>query len=935
MKPLHYLLASLLLLASTSLRSQPIKVGSETYALVIGIAKYLEIDSLQYADDDALAVYEFFRSPSGGSLDDDHVHVLLNENVTNFNMIEELRWLKSKLHRGDNCFIYFSGHGDNDDDTYDKYGFLLTYDTPKGVYMAGAFNISYLQSYVKTFSANGAKVVLVTDACHSGNLAGNSINGTAIAAAALEQQFGDEIKILSCQPNEFSYEDEQWGGGRSVFSWYFVRGLMGLADGNADGKVSVKEIRRYLEDHVPEDVSPEAQNPIVNGPIDFILAEVNPDILAELKKEEETGIMLAMTELNSKGFEDRILEQSDTTTKLNYTLFKQSLKDERLTTPDSDCAYYYYNLLKQDTSISSIYGLLTRNFAAKLQNQSQLFLNRYLKGDSLKMDVYDVKQIANYLQLSADLLGPDHILYTSIKARELFFSGMYEEYSPYMVSQKEAYRKAISFYKKSLELDDHAPHVYNEMGSIYIDLDEIDSAKMLYRNALKYAPRWTYPIFNLGLSFDLTNEADSALFYYQKTVKVDSNYISGWIGMSNIYKDKKDYDLALYYCSKAHEIDTAAGKPYYYLAMIYDDLDSVEIAKDYYIESVSRDYRSEDAIYNLAYMFYIHDEYTRSKNVLEVAVDSKDELNLDADIYNLLSLDYQYLMDTVSRIWALQNALSLDSTHYYANRNMGLHYADIGEYNLSLYYLEKARTKRPDTEDIYEQIAKIEGKAGLYNEQIGTYQSLITFAANPAAYFDSLATSYLMIYDTAGSINQMGLKVAYSKDSLSAMVDWGYWAYALDQGKQSAEILTGILKIDPDNIDALVYLGMNSLYNNGDLPQAKSWFDQLEKLDDGDRYNSWVYDQMAYVYGASGDKERGNKYFKKALKADDADEVNIYYNRACALALQEEFKDALNAIEKSFKAGYTNLTQIYTDPDLATLIELPAFKNLINKYFGD
>jgi len=127
-----------------------------------------------------------------------------------------------------------------------------------------------------------------------------------------------------------------------------------------------------------------------------------------------------MTELNSKGFEDRILEQSDTTTKLNYTLFKQSLKDERLTTPDSDCAYYYYNLLKQDTSISSIYGLLTRNFAAKLQNQSQLFLNRYLKGDSLKMDVYDVKQIANYLQLSADLLGPDHILYTSIKARRTF-----------------------------------------------------------------------------------------------------------------------------------------------------------------------------------------------------------------------------------------------------------------------------------------------------------------------------------------------------------------------------------------------------------------------------------------------------------------------------------------------------------------------------------
>ncbi len=933
MKHLRHLLTMLMLFSATTFKGQPIKVGNETYALIIGIAKYLEIDSLQYADDDALALYDYFRSPAGGNLDDDHVHVLINEDVTNFNMIEELRWLKSQLQRGDNCFIYFSGHGDNDDDTYDKYGFLLTYDTPKGVYMAGAFNIAYLQSYVKTYSAMGAKVVLVTDACHSGNLAGNSINGTAIAAAALEQQFGDEIKILSCQPNEFSYEDEQWGGGRSVFSWYFIRGLMGLADANNDGIVSVKEIRRYLEDHVPEDVSPESQNPIVNGPIDFDLANVDPDILAELKKEEETGMMLAMTELSSKGFEERVLDQSDTTTKLNYALFKQSLKDERLISPDSDCAFYYYQLLQKDTGISSIYGLLTRNLAAKLQSQSQLFLNRYLKGDSLKMDVYDVERISEYLHLSADLLGPDHILYTSIKARELFFKGMYEEYSPYMLSEKEAYRKAIMYYQKSLALDERAPHVYNEMGSIYIDLDEIDSAIILYHHALKYAPTWTYPIYNLGLSFDLQNESDSALYYYHKTLDIDSTYIGAWIGISNTFKDLKDYDQALYYCTKAHEMDTAAGKPYYYLALIYDDLDSVEIAKDYYIESISRDYKTEDAIYNLAYMFYLHDDYTRSKNVLEVAIDSKDEIDIDADIYNLISLDYDYLGDTASRLWALQNALYLDSTHYYANRNMGLYYAGISSYNNSLYYLYKARATEPGKEDIYDKIAWVQGKAGLYEDQIKTYNSLIAFAAEPAGYFDSLANSYLALGDTVQSINQMKLKIAYSSDSLDAMVDWGYWAYVLNQGKQAEDIFKRILKTDPEDIDALLYLGMNSLYNFASRTDAKEWFDQLIKLDDGDRYNSWVYDQMAYLYGGLGDTKRSNKYFKKALKADDADIAAIYYNRACALALQQHYQDAIDAIEESFKAGFTDINQIYQDPDFTTLISMPEFDTLLNQYF--
>ncbi|MBK7305024.1 MAG: hypothetical protein IPI90_17740 [Saprospiraceae bacterium] len=46
-------------------------------------------------------------------------------------------------------------------------------------------------------------------------------------------------KILSCQPNEFSLEGEQWGGGRGVFSYHLVDGLFGLADRNNDGLITL------------------------------------------------------------------------------------------------------------------------------------------------------------------------------------------------------------------------------------------------------------------------------------------------------------------------------------------------------------------------------------------------------------------------------------------------------------------------------------------------------------------------------------------------------------------------------------------------------------------------------------------------------------------------------------------------------------------------
>lgn len=74
------------------------------------------------------------------------------------------------------------------------------------------------------------KIIIIADACHSGKLAGFSINGAQITNSNLARQIANEVKILSCQPNEYSLEGNQWGGGRGVFSYHLVNGLYGMAD---------------------------------------------------------------------------------------------------------------------------------------------------------------------------------------------------------------------------------------------------------------------------------------------------------------------------------------------------------------------------------------------------------------------------------------------------------------------------------------------------------------------------------------------------------------------------------------------------------------------------------------------------------------------------------------------------------------------------------
>ncbi|MBK8956484.1 MAG: hypothetical protein IPM34_13150 [Saprospiraceae bacterium] len=126
----------------------------------------------------------------------------------------------------------------------------------------GAFQVHMLQEVITTLSTkNKSKVLIIADACRSGKLAGHAVDGSQTTNANLARQFSNEVKILSCQPNEFSIEGEQWGGGRGVFSYHLINAMYGLADHNADNWLTLNEIGRYLDDRIPVEASPLSQNP--------------------------------------------------------------------------------------------------------------------------------------------------------------------------------------------------------------------------------------------------------------------------------------------------------------------------------------------------------------------------------------------------------------------------------------------------------------------------------------------------------------------------------------------------------------------------------------------------------------------------------------------------------------------------------------------------
>ncbi|MCW3075172.1 MAG: hypothetical protein JWP69_2241 [Flaviaesturariibacter sp.] len=226
----------LLLLISATVYSQTkkgtivsngVQKQGKTYALIIGVADYHQLPKLDYAPADALAFQDYLLKDQ--KLPKENVFCFTNETATYINIFDKLYLINDSLQPGD-CFIfYFSGHGDWESKISDNSLLLLSKAPAKNYlrYPDQYLDCQKINEFIKRISERDIKAVLIADACHSGNLSGGTA-GAETTNLQLKKGWKNEIRILSCMPDEVSFEDKRWGGGRGVFSYYLTEGLKGM-----------------------------------------------------------------------------------------------------------------------------------------------------------------------------------------------------------------------------------------------------------------------------------------------------------------------------------------------------------------------------------------------------------------------------------------------------------------------------------------------------------------------------------------------------------------------------------------------------------------------------------------------------------------------------------------------------------------------------------
>lgn len=553
----HWFVIVLLHFVTIHLHAQPrtLKKVGTTRAVVVGISDYKDplIPDLKYADRDAEAFTKWLRAPGGYALPDTCIRFLTNNEATTAQMIIALDWLIEASQPGDQAFIYFSGHGDVERVTKFNLGYLLSYDSPPTVYGAGAFSLQYLQAILSTLAENEVQVFMITDACRSGKLAGSEVNGTQVTATRLAQQFANEIKILSCQPDEYSLEGIQWGGGRGCFSYHLEDALYGFADADHSGTVDLYELRRYLEEKVTTEAAPQSQMPLVSGSMKIKIANVKESELAARKASKEKSSVL-FAAIDDRGSERLQLAGMDTTVQRLYAQFLAAVESCYLMSPVGTSANDYFNRLVEKQEMEPMYGSMKRKLAAALMDEGQTIINKVMQTDPQMLDNIWAKKInydhlPSYFHRAAEILGPSHYVYRDLKARELYF-------------------KALTI----------RPENYPDSSAEWIDLEK----RKLLNKALIHDS--TLVIIYEALGNTYPRKSDERLGYYLLAAEM----APGWaLIYSLLGRNSKDPIAGLEYNLKAMELDSSFLFPYFDIALRYAQLNKIDssfITRQQYVD---------------------------------------------------------------------------------------------------------------------------------------------------------------------------------------------------------------------------------------------------------------------------------------------------------------------------------------------------------------
>lgn len=238
--------------ASVTLFSDSKVPGSTCHILAVGINEYQNASlNLNYAKSDASSFAEQMKIQGREIYSNVVLHQIFDKEATKENILSKIKELQKQISVNDVFVFYYAGHGSmlNGDFYLVSSGASRLYDSDK--INEYGIRADVLQSAMLDIKA--LKQLIIMDACQSGgSVEVLAQRGAPEEKAIAQLSRSSGIHVMAAAGSE-QYATEFESLGHGLFTYALLKGIAGDADGAPkDGKVTIYELKSYLDDQVPE-----------------------------------------------------------------------------------------------------------------------------------------------------------------------------------------------------------------------------------------------------------------------------------------------------------------------------------------------------------------------------------------------------------------------------------------------------------------------------------------------------------------------------------------------------------------------------------------------------------------------------------------------------------------------------------------------------------
>lgn len=322
-------------------------------------------------------------------------------------------------------------------------------------------------------------------------------------------------------------------------------------------------------------------------------------------------------------------------------------------------------------------------------------------------------------------------------------------------------RKAIGFYEDALLIDEEeTDFICNCIGNEYLNLDEVYSALIAFRKALKFNPENDYSFYSIIQCFEDIHNPDECIDFLQDFIDDNPYSEVAWLQLGMLYNHKKMYKEAINALDYVIAINPSSIAGYANKALSYEELKNFNKAIEALEETLEFDDSPAVTYFKIGELYEKLEKPQKALKAYHIAI--KEDPQLD-------------------KAWAKSAALydkmgNLDEAEYYIQRAIELSDDNSEYYTNSVYYF----LKQMKFEEAVRSLAKlVELKPLVFNTwfayvetliAIGEYEQAIEILLigalknfNRAEFFYQLSNVYYLIDEE--QLGNEALRNALNMDS--------------------------------------------------------------------------------------------------------------------------------------------------------------------------